>query len=420
MPSINDFQQGRTNYVALETMRVLDNELGISKRLDMSYRDIFHDLNVPIGTSAKVKMRFRPKIREGLTMDPTPIVDKTTTITMLPPFGVDYSWNDWERIFDMVKTEEEISKTIITPAVRRMANSVEKRVAAFIAANTPNVVGALGTNPSSVDIFDTIQAQMAELGGWVDGQVDDFVSYRAMAGIVAGTRTTFNPQNAIGKAFTKGFYDHLSGQDVYRSVLLPSFTVGVFTGTFAVGAAGQSGSSLGITGTNDGDIIKAGTIIQIAGIKAINPQTDAAPSGASAMTVIVLADATIASGVATLSIYPELLGPGETWQTVDALPAATAVITIEPGTTSPGGATPKTGTRGFAMAPEAFFIVPMKWPNSVPSGTIRTISDPDTGMSISIEQNRDIREKVTLTRLDVGFGLGVGYAANAAVLINAA
>lgn len=417
MPTINDFQQGRTNYVALETMRVLDNELGISKRLDMSYRDIFHDLNVPIGTSAKVKMRFRPKIREGLTMDPTPIVDKTTTITMLPPFGVDYSWNDWERIFDMVKSEDEISKTIITPAVRRMANSVEKRVAAFIALNTPNVVGALGTNPADSTFCDTVQAQLAELGGWVDGDVDMFMSYRAMASIRSGERLTYNPQNQVSKAFLKGYYDHISGMDIYRSVLLPTFTVGVFTGTFAVGAAGQSGASLAITGTNDGDIIKAGTIIRIAGIKAINPQTDAAPSGAAAMTVMVLADATIASGVATLSIYPELLGPGETWQTVDALPATTAVITIEPGTTSPSAVT---GTRGFAFAPEAFFIVPMKWPNSVPSGTIRTISDPDTGMSISIEQNRDIREKVTLTRLDVGFGLGVGYAANAAVLINAA
>lgn len=408
-----------SGWIAKKALSMLINKLGFAMSMDKRYTNDFMSMDFPIGESMKVRKAFRPVGRVGLTMQPQNIQSKWVTVQMNQPFGVDLTWNDWEKILQMPRDGVE---QYLEPSVDFIANQIEVAAFNFAVANCPNIVGALGTNPSDSLIADSVRVMLLNHGGFREYNTDIWLTPAAMRSIRSGERTTFNPAVDQSKFFRRGYLGEAAGLDWNESVCLPNYTAGVTAvaaGAFLVGAAGQSGSTLAITGTNS-DIIKAGTIIGITGTKFVNPGTRQAVGGSTDyFTFQTKYDVTIGGGVGTLTLPDgfEILGPGDPYQNIDALPAASAPLVIFPGTTSPGGATPKSGALGIACAPEAYFMVSAKWPDKAPGVEISNAKSKKTGIELSIVKGFQIQDRSSLIRIDAAVGFGAALAENAATVI---
>jgi hypothetical protein len=182
--------------------------------------------------------------------------------------------------------------------------------------------------------------------------------------------------------------------------------------------AGQSGSTLTVTMTA-ADTLKVGDVISIAGVYPVNPSTKRTTQKATPRQFVVtkaIASATGGAGGDTIDIYPALLGPGETYQNVDALPATGALITLYPGTTTPSTG-PVSGINSLAIHRDAFALVGVPLDNPKKEEMVGQSRDPETGLQVSFIRSFDPIERRWINRFDVLFGFGKLYADSHAVRV---
>ncbi len=402
-----------SGWVAKKSLSRLKSKTPFFNSMDKRYRNDFFNLDFPIGTSMQVRHHYRALLREGIDMVPQNIEPRTSTVTMNAPFGSDFGFGVLDRMYKMDR--EDAFKEYMEGAIDVIAAAAERRGFAFAVANTPNIVGALGTNPTDSTFCDPIRAKIMSWAGWKDGEMDLYISPQAMGSIRTGERTTFQAPVEQTKFLREGYLGRVAGFDWHESVLLPRFQDATFSGTFAVGAAGQSGRTLAITGSNNGDVIPAGTILSIDACYPVHPQARTV-NQTDPITIQTEAPATIAAGVATLQLTESsaLYGPGSPYQNIDSFPGAAAALTIMPGTTSPSG---KIGTLGLAHTSEAFFAISAKWPTSMPGLVVSKQRDDSTGLELLITRGSNINNLDTFMRVDVAIGFGAGYSQNCACLV---
>ena len=215
--------------------------------------------------------------------------------------------------------------------------------------NASNVAGALGTDPTSVSTYYTARQQMEE-NACPPGPRCMNISSSMMATLGTNITSIFHPADEITRMWKKGAIGGLAGYQFFESNSLYSFTAGTWAGTVKVVGAGQSGSTLIISGTN-GDTIKQGDKFNIANVNKTNPMTYRIAGKAALKTFTATQAYTLTGGNDTISILPAIYGPGSQYQNVDSLPADQAALTLWPGTTSPNG---KVGTVGLALSKYAF------------------------------------------------------------------
>jgi hypothetical protein len=255
---------------------------------------------------------------------------------------------------------------------------------------------------------------MHDKSGLKEGQVPPaFISSRMMTSFLTNQAVQFNPQSSISAQYKGGVVDAAHGLEWVRSNSLYRHTAGTWAGAVTVtsGAASRR-ATLAVTCTT-GDTFKQGDAFSILNVNFVNPMTRRVPSGNQVQHFVVTADVTASSTSATFPIYPPIYGPGSQFQNVDALPAASAALTLWPGTSSPNG---KAGTNGLVIGKDAFAIVGAKYerpPNTVCSYA----QDPKTKLSIRFTRQWDIKTSKTYSRWDMAVGFGVLYADEAAARI---
>ena len=348
--------------VAKEILRLMENELVMAKKVTTDLSSEF----VMAGESIKVRRQAQYLGQDNnldLTSYTEDVIEGTATVTM------DQTWSNKVTIGakDRTLSFDRYSDMVLKPMARRAAEKIE----ASIAAEYPKFYwfdGTPGTVPATFSALADAGAIMTDGGIAQTGRVA-FHSPTAsakLAATVASTYVSGDNKNALQEATIGRF----AGFDNYESVFAPTHPVGVATGTPLVNGAAQNvtyaaskdtwSQSLvtdGWTNSTAG-ILKAGDIITIAGVFAVNPSTKA--STGRLQTFPVLADATsgATTGPATLTISPPIITSGA-YQTVTAAPADNAAITVKTGT---GG----TGYRqSLLLDPSALTLVsrPLDVPN---------------------------------------------------------
>lgn len=150
--------------------------------------------------------------------------------------------------------------------------------------------------------------------------------------IVDPAGTLFNPTAEIAKQWKEGYigrsrgFEFVESEHIYRQLTGSHGKTGL-----TVSGAGQTGDTLAISGTSNGQTIKKGEVFTIAGVEQIHPithQTFSAP-----LQFVVMEDVTAGGTTATVKIYPEITPAKISTQsksnaTVLASPAAAAAITF--------------------------------------------------------------------------------------------
>lgn len=389
----------------------LQNALEVASQFSTKWESDFGK-TFPVGSSVQVKLPQSWLVTDGLGYQPQGFNRIATTVNLDQIFGIHFEWDSYERMVKMERSQEELEENYLFPAARQLAQETDSRAALWAYQNASNVVGALGTDATTVNFAASADRRLYEKA-CPSGKRHLVLSPSQMQAYTQANVTQFNPAPEISKMFRSGVVGTAFGSEWYRSNSLYQHTCGTApTGGATVTGAGQSGSSLIITGTV-GQTIKKGDKFSIAGVNGVNPRTRRAGS-MGAQNFTVTQDYTLTGGADTINILPAIYGPGSQYQNVDALAADGAALTFWPGTTTPSG---KSGVVSLLLSEYAFAIAGGKF--EVPKAVERAEQtvDPDTGMACRFVRAWDQRESKMTNRYDMCIGFGNLYQDNGVVAV---
>lgn len=222
-----------------------------------------------------------------------------------------------------------------------------------------------------------------------------------------GSQTGLYINSPANEAYRMAKLGMIGNVDTYSSQNVPTHTVGVATGTPLVNGASQEvlypsvkdtytstlvtkGWTNSITG-----ILKAGDVLTIANVYAVNPVTKAKLPFLRQFVVKADANSGASTGPATLTISPPII-VGGSQATVDSSPAADAPITV----LGTGGA----GYRQnlfFHKNAFAFCSVPLEMPSAVYNGSRQSYK----GVSIRLIPTYDSTNDIAGWRYDILYGV---------------
>jgi hypothetical protein len=396
------------DWLSMTCLDLLESKRAVSQVFNTDYSKDFK-MKFPIGDAVRVPYPAQFRTRTGLDYNPDAVIRRHATVTFDDPFGVDFEWDSAEQALRAPRGREKVEKEILDPAMSQLAQEIDSRAALYAYQNAAQVVGALGTNPTTYDATSAAARQaMQELACPDSGERAMIVPPAVMRSIKTANIALFNPVADISKQFRKGIVGQSDGFDWYESMSLYRHTAGTTTSpTVTTTQTGTAAiNSIAISCTTGNTFLK-GDKISFASVLPVHPQTRRT-FGTATKTFTVLASVTAASSSATVTFSPDMYGPGSVYQNVDALPVATAVVTMWPGTTSPNG---KVGQVGLAVHRNAFALVgvELEEPKASSVELASTKRDPDSGIAISFVRQFDGKARKMINRFDVMIGFGSFY-----------
>lgn len=396
------------DWLALESLDLLESKRAVSQVFNTDYSKEFKQ-KFPVGDSIRVPFPQQFTVRNGLEYQPQAINRRHATIEFDDPFGIDFEWDSAEQALRAPRGRDKVSKEILEPAMSQLAQEIDSRCALYAYQHAASVVGALGTNPSTYDATSAAARQaMQELGCPDSGERALIVPPAVMRAVKTANIALFNPVADISKQFRNGIVGKSDGFDWYESMSLYRHTAGTTTSptvtTTQTGTAAISSIAISCT---TGNTFKKGDKISFAAVLPVHPQTRRT-FGTATKNFTVTADVTAVASSATVSFSPPMYGPGSQYQNVDALPLATAVVTMWQGTTSPNG---KIGQVGLALHRNAFALVGVEL-EEPKSGSVELVSqkrDPDSGIAVRFIREWDSKQSKFINRFDVMIGYGEFY-----------
>ena len=412
-----------TDWLSMECARSLTNELFVSAGMNNDWAKDY-DQPFPIGETARIPLPWRPIGGDGMAYDPEPIVRRHFDVTVDKVPHVHFEWDSVEQALRLTRGREKIKDEIITPAMQKMRQKIELMAAHHAAINSPNVLGTLETDPTTLGFAGQARTRLIQMAGWTGAKKTVGLSPSVMEAITqAATVTTpiFNPTDKIAKAFVEGYLGENGGWQFAESMSLLQMTAGTRSGsTNTIGTTVTSGASSITLGCTSGDTYYAGEKAGIASRYPVNPG-----SLQQAMTTtfqFAIAGTpgqlyTASGSTITLPITDTIYGPGDPYQNVTTLPTAGDVVTFWPGTSNPNG---KQGTLSVLFNRDAFTIVPVKLANPEQGGAVQIATqnrDPRSGVSVAIIRVFDPIQRRWVNRFDALLGFGNLYNRNCSVVL---
>lgn len=410
--AVNSFVDVDT-WVAMESLRLLTNKLEVASFFDTSYNKEFMQ-PFAVNDTVRVKLPQQWLVSNGLGYQPQAIDRKYTTVACDQVFQIGFDYDSVQQALQMERTKAEVSKQYLEPAMAQMKQEIDSRAALFAYQHANNIVGVLGTDPTSTATVMQARQLLIEKACPPSMEKGFIVPPSVNTALVPAISSLFNPSSEISREFKEGSIGKLNGFDWYESMSLYTHTAGTWQGAVSITTTATDGATSLVLTCTTGDTFKAGDKFGIATVYPVNPMTRRVTNTARTMTVTVLADVTGASSTATVSISPALYGPGSQYQNVDRLPTAADVCTLFPGTASPNG---KVGKIGLALHPQAFALVGVKldMPKHVEAGGQER--DPETGIAVRFTKTWDPEESRMITRFDCLMGFGSLRPDNCAVAV---
>lgn len=390
-----------------ETLRVLVNQLTFTRAIARHYDDKFAVEGGKIGTTLNIRKPPRYVGRTGPALQVESSVETYIPLTLTTQFGVDMAFTTQ----DLTLNISDFSDRFIKPAIAAVANKIDydglqQFYNVYNLIGTPGVLSGTPTSAQSQAAILGARARLNQEAAPVDEMRSFVVDPQVEVGIVSGLTNLFNPQGVISSIFQKGALgDNTLGFNFAMDQNVGSYTTGTAT-AFTVSA--QSGSSVqtnASTGFNlavsstSGTITK-GTVFQIPGVYAVNPQSR--QSTGVLRNFVVTAD--VAASSTSIPVYPNPIFSGQ-FQNVTSstgtIPSGTAAII------SGNSGSAATYTQALAFHRDAFAFATADL--ILPQGVDMAGRASADGVSIRLVRQYDINSDQLPTRLDVLYGFQTVY-----------
>ncbi|WP_176322478.1 P22 phage major capsid protein family protein [Burkholderia vietnamiensis] len=306
-----------------ESLMILENNLAFTSRANRDYSDQFAVSGAKVGATVNARKPNRFVGTTGAALNIESVNETSTPITLTTQFHVDFTFSSQE----LTLIVDEFADRYLKPAMATIANKIDFD-GLGLAANVANNVGTVGTTPNDIKYLLDAGVKLDNEATPRDGRrtaVWDPATNGAMVKSAAGL---FNPSAKIGEQYESGIFSPSGlGFDIGMDQNVNTLTTGTRTnGT--VSGAGQTGSSLLVTGLGAGGTVSKGDTFTIAGVYGVNPQNRQSTGVLRQFTVTAAATAD-GSGNATLSIFPPIntAASNQQYQSVSAGPANAAAVT---------------------------------------------------------------------------------------------
>lgn len=386
--------------IAAETLRMFENHLGFTRKIDKQYSKEFAKTGAKIGNTVTVRKPWRPTVRSGPAIQIQSVSEEMVPLVLNSQKGVDFTFT----MQDLTLTIDKFAERYIKPAVVAVANQVDIDGLAMAYQTTYNAVGVSGTTPSGAGatgaILTYLQAQqkLNELACPSDGDRSFFINSAAQASAVAAFSGLFQSSEKIKEQYERGMMGEGLGAEWHLAQNVQSYTTGTGgTGspTMLTTGSPQTGSSLSVVAWGSTSTANVGDVFTIANVFKVNPITK--QSTGVLQQFVVTAAATASGGAITLAVSPSIITSGST-QTVNAAPATSAAITLV--------TTAATLTANNILCHKNAYTLgcaDMELPEGVHFAA--RASDEESGLSIRIVRAYDINSDQIPCRLDVLYGL---------------
>lgn len=388
--------------IAKEGLFHLENNIVMGQKVHRQYRKEF----VKIGDSVTIRKPVKFVATDGATRSNQDVVEETTSLVINNRKHV--SWNFSSQ--DLTLTVEEYSERYIKPAMITLANTIDRALCVEGAEKFFNSTGTPGTTPASFTDLANIGRKMDDEPVPDDGQRTLILNPAGRWGLADGMGGTgsggiFNAEIVHGMV-RRGRLGEIANLDIYGDQNIANHAVGTWTGAPVVDDAAFVNDTAvinfdGMVGAQVGALV-VGDVFTIAGVNSVN---DVSKEDSGVLQqFVVQAAVTTAAGAGAATVYPDL-NDGSTpasaaYQTVTALPADNAVITIR-------GASAIAYPQNLAFHQNALALVtvPLELPDSA---SFKARADW-RGYSIRVIKDYDIDTDQEIIRLDILFGVKAIY-----------
>lgn len=385
-----------------EALMVLENELTFTSEVDRNYDDQFALVGAKIGNTLNVRRPGRFIGTTGPALNVEDFNETSVPVTLDTQFHVDTQFTTQ----DLTLSLDAFSDRVLKPAVAAIANKIDFDGLTMARLRTANIVGAAGTPPTSLLTYLTAGAYLDSEGAPRDGRRSCIVEPFTGATIVDSLKGLFVPSDAIGKQYQKGMMGRDSaGMNWKMDQNVSAQTFGSFAGTAVCATTTATGflttgwastSTISITSTGAVSL-KAGDVITIDGVFAVNPQNRQAYGSNRLRNFVVQADASGTGATFNVIVSPAVISGGQ-FQNV-TIPSTSATATVnffnKTGAVSP---------QNIVMHKNAFTLATADL--ELPDGVhfAGRASDKDLGLSIRVVRQYTINNDSIPTRLDVLYG----------------
>ena len=377
--------------ITKEALRILDNNLAFTKRVNRQYDDKFAIEGAKIGYVVNARKPVRYTVTTGAALSIQDSVETQVPVTLTTQDHVDFSFSS----ADLLLSVDDFKNRFLQPAVAALANKIDNE-GLKLYREIFSQVGTPGTTPNALLTYLLAGVALDNQAAPMDGKRHVVITPKMQAYIVDALKGLFQQSTAIATQYTKGVMGTAAGFDWAMDQNCPTHTVGAHGGTPLVNGAAQTGSSLITDGwTISTLVLKRGDVFTLANVFEVNPQSR--QSTGDLQKFVVTADATSSgAGAATLSISPAITTTGA-FQTVTGSPANSSAITVI-------GTASSSFPMGMAFHQDAFTLVTADLP--VPRGVDMgsRVSDKQLGVSLRVVRAYDINTDAWPCRIDILYG----------------
>lgn len=310
--------------ITRKSLEILENNLVITRNVNRQYDDSFAKEGAKIGSTLRIRLPDRALVTDGPALQVQDDVEQNTSLTVSSQKHIGVNFTTAE----MAMSLDDFGDRVLKPRLSQLAAEIDKDVAGSF-ATIANTVGTVGTAPATALVLLQAQQKLNEMGAPMSPRYAT-VNPAANAALVNGLTGFFNPTETISRQFKNGMMGTgvLGYDEINMSQSIRQFTTGTRTGahTVTTTVTTQGQATINITGTGT-QVINAGDVFTIAGVNAVNPQTRES-TGALQQFVVLATNTAVGGAYTAVSVYPAMFTGTQALATIDAFPAASAVVTF--------------------------------------------------------------------------------------------
>lgn len=385
-------------HVTYEVAMYFVNSLRGVMQFNREYSDEYKQRGGKVGDTIKVRLPQQFEASEGDSLVEQPLLDRTVSIILNRRRHVGFGWSTAEETTDL----DDIRGRYVQPAAETLASVYDRVSLADVYKSVWNAVGTLGSTPSAGLTYSQARVKILDFAG-PDENLVAVLEPLASATLADSTKTYFNPQDKLGRNWTKGMFqpEQLGISKWVSDQQIPRFTSGACANasTPLTNGAGQTGSSIVTDGWGAASAPVKGDIVTFAGVYAVNPVSK---ENTGRLHQFVLTATPTAGTDITLSISPSIMTSGPL-QNVTAAPADNATVTYW--TMAAGGTLAATvSPQNLVFHPNAFASVmaDLVAPNG--GATYARVSSKQLNIAMRYIEQYAITSDKNLNRLDILFG----------------
>ncbi len=402
--------------ITREAARILQNNIVFAKNINREYSDQFATPGAKIGATINVRIPPQYVGRSGANLSIEDAVETYRPLTLTNQEGVDIAFTTQ----DLTLSVDDFSDRFLKPAIRKIANTVDRTGLQMAKNYTWNQVGTPGVIPNSGLTYLQAGSLLDDNAAPMDDERAAILSSIAQATLVDANKGLFQQADAIADQYRSGNMGRAYGMKFSMDQNVPLHTVGPLGGTPAVNGAQTASASpsgnITATGANlltpfglvtDGWTASAaarlnqGDVFTIAGVYAVNPMSKDSTGNLQQLVVTAKASSD-GSGNLTANILPRPIfsGPFQNVTSATNNIADNALITVV------GSAS--TGYRqNFVMHKDAFMMGSADL--IMPDGVDFKARVQYKGISIRVVRQYRIGTDDLPTRTDILYGYAPLY-----------